>query len=211
MFNINTSFTNFNLKIIEYENKKYLDFKFFLLVIGNYSSNCNVHRELSYISKYNYVKKRDADDKRKRKILVNGDGVVEFLQKTLRLTMTDKNNILAELKKHNMINNNILLSLTRKENNFKDDLLLFFKPFNIAVESQVTIDTYIVDFLIDSKLVIEYDEIFHDNYDKKQEELREKYIINNGYKIIRIKDNMSNIEAISIIFNKYLKYKGVYL
>lgn len=65
--------------------------------------------------------------------------------------------------------------------------------FSHNIEEQRRIGNYVIDFLIDNKIAIECDEYGHEYYDKTREVDREKYIVDNGYKILRYDTRDNNM------------------
>jgi len=71
----------------------------------------------------------------------------------------------------------------QEENKFYKILTETFKGVGI-VKTQVKCGSYRIDFVIDN-IAIECDEYGHKAYDNKKEEIREDYIVNQGYRLVR--------------------------
>jgi very-short-patch-repair endonuclease len=190
----NNFFINdFCIWIYEYNNNYWLRFSSFICGLSNGYGNSA--RDLKFVSKKNIYRKEPRG--RNSTSYINGNGALQVLQKTIRISIGEKKRVVSELKKYNMIDDVIVFD-SRKENDFYDDMSDFFKHFNIKIKRQFIIDGHLIDFLIDN-LAIEYDENNHYGYNRKLEIKRGEEVIKKGYKFIRLTDNESNSSNIAII------------
>jgi len=184
--------------------KTMIDFRMFLFVCCNFGS-VSVSREASFLPKNSFVKVKNTMNTKKIDYFVDGVGISDFLQRSQRLDKTEKHIILNSLKYLKMVDDNIIIFSNRKELDFKSDLLEVLTPIGINVKYQFGIpDVGIVDFLI-GNVAIEYDEQSHDNYNKEFQEKRSKGIIDNGYDLLRLNANNSNLHNIGLVINSIKK------
>lgn len=126
--------------------------------------------------------------------IISKRGISNLIFKSRKLSMNRKN-YLAKMF-------NISISyFSRKEIEFKDELLDFFGAIGLSFESQYKVGKYYVDFYIPYlNLVIEYDEGEHKQYDFNLEKKREVFILGKlNCKILRISDRNSNIYNLGLI------------
>lgn len=64
---------------------------------------------------------------------------------------------------------------------------------NHVIESQYRVDNYKIDFVIDDKIAVECDEDAHVYYDQHKEKIREQYIINRGFILLRYNTKRNNM------------------
>lgn len=168
---------------------------FILLTNFNKQPMSNI---LSKISDENYIK--PAKNGRGSSILIRSEGLYEWICHSLSFDTSVKKKLINELKQQKLISNDLPNMSTKIELDFLEDLKKFFLFYNSSIKIlyQVPISNYIVDFIIND-LVIEYDEFEHKYYNKQKEELKEKNILENGYRLLRISNKNSNIENIALI------------
>lgn len=64
---------------------------------------------------------------------------------------------------------------------------------NIQIDKQVKCGEYYIDFVVNDLIAIECDEFGHSDYDKEKELIREQYILNKGYEVIRYNPHKDNL------------------
>jgi very-short-patch-repair endonuclease len=128
-------------------------------------------------SPLNMIKHRVEGDKGKSKVYVNKAGLIEIVERT-RAIKADTKRLLG-----------ITSGVTSSESMFESFLDGIALALNIKVERQVALGDYRIDFVINGKLAVEFDELTHASYSEKRESLREREIERAGYKILRVKDS----------------------
>lgn len=96
-----------------------------------------------------------------------------------------------------------------KEIRFRNQLSTILNKFKIRYQFQYSVFQYRIDiYLPDFNIAIEYDENAHKHYTYKTQELREMNIKNEiGCKFIRVTDEYSIDEAVSIILSELFEIK----
>lgn len=94
------------------------------------------------------------------------------------------------------------------ENMYYEKLKTIFGDI-CSIQRQVRCEAYRIDFVVNKSLAIEIDENGHYGYDKKQEKIRERCILQNGYTLIRhnTKDNPDDL--INKIVNQLFMCKAM--
>ena len=127
-------------------------------------------------------------------IVINQKGISSLIFKSDKLSMNRKIYLAGTL--------NIPVSyFSRKEIEFKEELLDFFESMRLSIESQYKVGRYHVDFYIPHlNLAIEYDEKEHRRYDSNLERRREAFILNKlNCRMIRVSDKNSNAYNLGLI------------
>lgn len=140
---------------------------------------------------------------RKSKTYINSEGLCEWICRTMRFTPHERIGYINELKSLGLVPSDFSIQLSRKELDFFSELQQFsqFSGINYSISRQVPLcDNFIVDAVVNSSLVVEFDENCHLSYDSELEGKREKEIINLGYSLIRITDKMSTGEGIGLVY-----------
>lgn len=155
----------------------------------------HVDNEDKEIVKMSDIQEKLLDHMKGSKItIINRRGVSSLIFKSEKLSM-DKKIYLAGIF-------DIPVSyFSRKEIEFKDELVDFFKSMGLSIESQYRVGRYRVDFYIPYlNLVIEYDEKEHRLYDPNLEKKREEFILNKlNCKMLRLSDRNSNAYNLGLI------------
>jgi hypothetical protein len=169
--------------------------KIFYIYSGRYNHANSI--EFRKISKCNYIKGKAGG----KSGLINGEGIKEWLQNTLRFNQSDLEKWFEELKNYKIIKSSDYYKST-KEINFFNNLIDYFSQTNkkISVKLQCVIGNYIVDAVINNTIV-EYDENEHAGYNQDKEKERQDFLIKQGYQVIRINDKNSIGKNIGIITN----------
>lgn len=177
------------MRLLEVDGVVYIEFKKLFCVIFGLATIPNVTKELNDVSENNYL---ITGAGRGRFTVINGDGIAQFLSKTIRLSYKEKIAVVENLKQLGLVFS-IGISASRKELDFFDCVRDFFSYFGVEVRRQVTINdgSYIYDMLI-GMVVVEFDENSHASYNKESEKAREDYAICNGYRFLRVTDSDSN-------------------
>ena len=126
--------------------------------------------------------------------VINQRGISSLIFKSDKLSMNRKIYLAGTL--------NIPVSyFSRKEIEFKEELLDFFESMRLSIESQYKVGRYHVDFYIPHlNLAIEYDEKEHRRYDLNLERKREAFILNKlNCRMIRVSDKNSNAYNLGLI------------
>lgn len=146
---------------------------------------------------------------RKSKRCINIAGLSEWICHSLRFTPHEKSFFIEELRSQGLLSSDVCVSSSRKELDFFSELGSFFDSLGISVDMvrQHWIGDYRVDCLLDGHLVVEFDENKHLSYDSSRELVRERYILDNGYSLVRVDDKMLTGESIGLIYKKYLEWK----
>lgn len=176
----------------------FFDPKFFYIASNFKRIIKNPSREFIHVSKCNLH--RTAKVGRSAKLMINPDGIVEYLQKKICYTDNEIESVLFWLKSKSLIDK-VFMSMSRKEIAFKNEIISFFEMFDIEVESQVEHESVIIDFVVGGRLAVEYDEDKHSGYDNDSELKREE-VIKGKYKLIRVDDSCSNGHNLACITKK---------
>lgn len=168
-------------------------------ILGYYNSRDalikHVDSEDKMITQISDLQEKSLDHMKGSKItIINRRGVSSLIFKSEKLSM-DKKIYLAGIF-------DIPVSyFSRKEIEFKDELVDFFKSMGLSIESQYGVGRYRVDFYIPYfNLVIEYDEKEHRLYDPNLEKKREEFILNKlNCKMLRLSDRNSNAYNLGLI------------
>lgn len=168
-------------------------------ILGYYNSRDalikHVDSEDKMITQISDLQEKSLDHMKGSKItIINRRGVSSLIFKSKKLSM-DKKIYLAGIF-------DIPVSyFSRKEIEFKDELVDFFKSMGLSIESQYGVGRYRVDFYIPYlNLVIEYDEKEHRLYDLNLEKKREEFILNKlNCKMLRLSDRNSNAYNLGLI------------
>lgn len=129
---------------------------------------------------------------------INVNGIKSLLARTRKLDDKSLNDLISlfHIEKD-------IARPEREEMTFYSLLSGALKSFNLSVSKQVRIGKYYADFLIPEKnIVIEYDEHNHISYDTDKEIVREEYIKQRGFSIIRINGDMPMTEALGYALKK---------
>lgn len=171
-------------------------FKTFFSVVFDFLPLTNQSKELRNVSKANILA---ISGGRHRKTYVSFCGVIEYLQKTTRISVTDKQAILKSLSDQGMGEFTPVFN-TRKEIVFFDELkdYLSAKKYKGEIKTQQSVSDYVVDAIIGG-LIVEYDEDCHISYDKEAEDIRSKYLLSSGFKLVRVSDKNSNGFNIGVV------------
>lgn len=164
-------------------------FKTFFSIAFDFLPLTNQSKELRNVSKANILA---VSGGRYRKTYISFDGVVEYLQKTTRISVSDKQEILKCLADQGLGEFSPVFN-TRKELAFFDELsgYLSAKGYEAEIHKQYPMNGFVVDALIGG-VVIEYDEDCHISYDKEKEKIRDESILSSGLKLVRVSDRNSN-------------------
>lgn len=127
-------------------------------------------------------------------IVINQRGISSLIFKSDKLSMNRKIYLMGTL-------NIPVFYFSRKEIEFKEELLDFFESMRLSIESQYKVGRYHVDFYIPHlNLAIEYDEKEHRRYDSNLERRREAFILNKlNCRMIRVSDKNSNAYNLGLI------------
>ena len=117
------------------------------------------------------------------------------------------NYIISNYFKNN--NKAFICAVQNKEIRFRNQLSTILNKFNIKYLFQYAIQQYKIDvYLPDFNIVIEYDENGHKYYTYETQELREQNIKDMlGCKFIRVTDEYSIDEAVSIVLKEIFEIK----
>lgn len=128
--------------------------------------------------------------------------VLLLIQKAKTSSIDHKTNFKNWLISEGLLSDKTIME-TRKEIEFKQTLVEGLKPFNLTVLSQVVDNVYRLDFFIpELNIVIEYDENYHQSYDKDKERERELYIKNKYAKLIRVSDRNTDSYNLGLIIKQ---------
>lgn len=161
------------------------------------STNELLKIEKSEIKKGKYADKKD-------KTYISALGLYQWINHSIRFSAHEKRMYINELANAGFIDKSLPCFSTTKENTFFSNLiecLLTLSP-KLEIIRQFGVGKYAVDCLLDGRFVIEFDENNHKSYNKELEKQREDFIINNGYKIIRVKDSDSIGKNIGLILKQ---------
>lgn len=179
----------FSLESISTSSGESVLFKKFFSICFDFMTVTNITKELRNVSSVNVTKTSGG---RHTKTYINGRGVVEYLSKTTRISNSAKQEIIRELN-YQGVCDMVTVFNTRKEIDFFSELSDFLLGFNIKITTQKEVEGYVVDCVVDGKMIaIEYDEDSHVSYSKEKEEKREALIRSNGYRVVRVSDKESN-------------------
>jgi len=125
---------------------------------------------------------------------INADGLVEWINHSLRFTPREKAKYIKELIELKLVSENTQSATTTKELTFFSLLTDILNQIGITdIKRQYNIDDYLVDCIINNSLVIEFNENNHIGYDKEEEEKRYNIIKQKGYEIISVLDDKKNL------------------
>ena len=166
-------------------------------LIFDFKTIASVTRELKNVSPSNY---KIIGKGRARLTLINGDGISQLLSRTVRISHKEKLEVIKNLKSIGLKATEVV-SATRKELDFFDDISDFLNCFDLRIDRQFEIEGFIYDFKI-GELIVEYDEAKHYGYNQELEKAREEVATRNGFKFIRVNDDDSNAKNIGIIYKE---------
>lgn len=188
---------NYPLNIYTINNNEYIVFNNLFYIISNFDVfyKRNIGETLKTIDKrYIY---REAERGCYSTTFINQQGVIAFLQKTRRFSISEKQDIYFELRKCNFITQNITICNTRTEIEFASLLndILKCKNKKLIQQKEIVLDGkhYAIDMTIEgTNFAIEYDENDHKSYNQNLEIEREKAIKHLGYNLLRISSEHSH-------------------
>lgn len=155
----------------------------------------NVDEEDKRLMQLSDIQSKLPDHMKSSKIIViNQRGISSLIFKSDKLSMNRKIYLAGTL--------DIPVSyFSRKEIEFKEELLDFFESMRLSIEFQYKVGRYHVDFYIPHlNLAIEYDEKEHRRYDSNLERRREAFILNKlNCRMIRVSDKNSNAYNLGLI------------
>lgn len=163
--------------------------------MGNFPSN-----EMNKISPCNV--KKIGTRGRGAKTLINGDGIAEWICRSIRFSIHEKIKFINELKTQKLISHDFNIVCSTSESDFFTSLSFLLEEIypNYSIKRQQCIDeSIIVDCVLNDSIVIEFDEKMHVSYDYEAERIREEFIMNKGYSIVRIDDKCNIGKALGII------------
>ena len=172
----------------------------------------DVAKVLEYANPKDAVKRIVDDEDRRVVQLSDVQEELPVYMKNFKIAVIDKRGLSSLIFKSNKLSMDRKIYLagifdipisffSRREIEFKDELVDFFKAMGLFVESQYKVGKYIVDFYIPHlNLIIEYDEKEHKLYDTDLERKRESFIINKlKCRMIRLSDRNSNAYNLGLI------------
>ena len=181
-------FNNYPIGHVLVDGVVYFDPKKLFYIASDFQREMrNVTKEFRIVSRNNIYQKRKKG--RYSNLMINSEGIVEYLRRKPCYSDNEIEAILFWLKDHELIEH-ISINLSRKEIAFGNELISFFNFYNINVDKQVEHESFIIDFVINGALAIEYDEDKHRSYNKELE-LKREQSIERKYKLIRVNDSKS--------------------
>lgn len=186
------------IKVID--EKKYINFNYFLLAHRNYSGIRGMPYEIKKLPQNTWVKEKSGKNVT---YYVNGLGVLDFIQRAISMRTSQKKFLIEQLIDNQMIEKTEFMYFVRREISFLDSLSKFMGFFGYEVNHQVRCERYLIDYVI-GNFAIEYDENDHLSYNNEEEKKRADFIKSKGFELIRVSDKKSDIENIAIIF-KFIK------
>ena len=154
---------------------------------GNYTSY-NYTMEKSGIDSYNFFI-RDKESKKDKRVsrFVNLDGLRQWIEKKRNIDKRTLESFIAKIKELGIVDKDFFILPKCKEKNLSFHLQDYANHLELKLDRQVRCGNYVIDFVINNRLAIEFDENKHTQYDKKKEQERENYILQR-YKLVRIND-----------------------
>lgn len=157
---------------------------------GNYTSY-NYTMERSGVDSCNFFirEKENKKDKRTSRF-VNLDGLRQWVEKKRNIDKRALESFISKLKELKIVDKDFFILPKCKEKTFNFHLQDYANYLGLNLDRQVQCGSYVVDFVINNSLAIEFDENNHIQYDKKKEQERENFILER-YKLVRVNDTDS--------------------
>ena len=199
----------FNLPVIK-ENGDYWCPFLRLYCISKSNWNPNIYPCIDSIGKEFFIVVENNHDKRRKDWYINSKGITRFFALSRSIPITKIKSIINTLNNYGFT---VRLEKTSKESDFAIDMENIFSVLGIKIERQKSFElSYgfaFVDFILNNKLIIEYDEDAHKNYDSLKEKKREAELTEKGFCFLRVTDEKSNSENIAIILQKLKDLEGL--
>lgn len=187
------TYKGYPIEAVDVNGDVFVPFRRIFTVIFDFQSIRNITKELRGVSINNYI---ISGKGRGQKTLINGNGLAQVLNRTIRLSYSEKLDAVKSMRESGLTVSEAV-SATRKELDFADDLRDFLHYFGKSLDRQVVIgDGFIYDIVI-GDLIVEFDENNHKNYNKDSEILREENAKNHGYRLVRVSDLDSNATGLA--------------
>ena len=181
-------FNNYPIGHVVIDDTVYFDPKKLFYIASDFQREMrNITKEFRTVSRQNIYQKRKKG--RDSNLMINSEGIVEYLRRKPCYSDNEIEAVLFWLKDYGLIDH-ICINLSRKEIAFGNELISFFNFYNINVDKQVEHDSFIIDFVINGAVAIEYDEDKHKSYNKELE-LKREQAIECKYKLVRVDDSKS--------------------
>lgn len=157
---------------------------------GKYTSY-NYTMEKSGIDSCNFFI-RDKESKKDKRMsrFVNLDGMRQWVEKKRNIDKRILESFISKLKELKIVDKDFLILPKCKEKTFNFHLQDYANYLGINLDRQVQYGDYVIDFVINNSVAIEFDEKNHSSYDKEKEQERERLILER-YKLVRINDTDS--------------------
>ncbi len=179
--------------LVTYKDNNTIYFAFDMLsfMFCDKNGGINYTMERSGIDSCNFYI-REREDKKDKRItrFVNIDGLIQWLIKKRNLNKKTFDDFLVKAKEVGILKKDFFMPLGCKEKEFSFLLQDYANYLGLKLERQIGCGDYLIDFVINDKLAIEFDENNYLRYDKEKELEREKYI-NQYYDLVRISDTDS--------------------
>ena len=140
--------------------------------------------------------------------IIDKTSMLKILQAAHKVSSSYKLNFISFLSENGItINKDNIILFEYEEVQFLESLNDFLIPFNVNVISNYKIGKYRVDYYVKEwNVAIEYDERNHENYNKKNEMIRENYIKKCLHsKIIRVSNRKSNAYNLGYIIKNLIE------